>query len=67
MRIFIHGNDRGNAVLAALVLIIILSTVFITFVPRITAINSFSRQYKERVIHAIEKENREIRERYDLY
>jgi hypothetical protein len=67
MRTFILGNDRGNAVLAAIVLIMILATLFISFVPRITALNNFAREYKERALQAIERENREIRERYDLY
>ena len=66
MRIFIRGNDRGNAMLMALILIILLSTLFISFVPRLIALNNYSREYKTRVIHAIEQENREIRERYDL-
>ena len=67
MRIFIRGSDPGNAVLAALILITVLSTIFISFVPRLTAVKTFSREYKERVMHAIENENREIRERYELY
>ena len=66
MRIFIRGNDSGNAVLMALVLIIILSTLFISFVSRLTAVKGFALEYKTRVIHTIEQENREIRERYDL-
>jgi len=67
MRTFIHGSDRGNALLAAIILIMILATVFISFVPRITAVNNFAREYKVRALNAIEQENREIRERYDLY
>ena len=66
MRTFIHGNDKGNAVLMALILITILSTLFVSFVPRLIAVKDFAREYKARVMHAIEQENREIREHYDL-
>ena len=67
MKTFIHGNDQGSAVLMALVLIMVLSTLFISFVPRVTAQKSFARDYKERVIHKIEEENMEILKRYELY
>ena len=64
---FIHGTDRGNAVLAALILIIVLSTVFMSLVPRITAMKKFAGEYKANVIGNIEHSNREIMSRYDLY
>jgi competence protein ComGC len=67
MRIFFHGNDKGNAVLLSLVLIMVLSLLFLTLVPRITAIRRFSYTYKESVLNKIKKSNREIMERYDLY
>lgn len=66
MQTFIRGSDRGNVVLMALILIIVLSTLFISLAARINAINNFSRDYKARVMHTIEQENREIRERYDF-
>ena len=66
MRIFIRGNDRGNAVLMALILITILSTLFISFVPRIRTIKDFACEYKTQVLHGIEHENMEIKEHYDL-
>ena len=62
----IRGNDKGNALMMALVLIIILSTLFVAVVPRIIALNDFSSEYMTRVIRGIEQENREIRARYDL-
>jgi competence protein ComGC len=67
MRIFFHGNDKGGAVLLSLVLIMVLSLLFLTLVPRITAIRRFSYTYKESVFDRIKKSNREIVERYDLY
>ena len=66
MRIFIHGTDRGNAVLSVLVLIIILSTIFISLVPRITALKQFAHEYKLKTIRGIEQSNKEIMERYDF-
>ena len=67
MLTFIRGNDCGNAVFTALVLIMILAMFFAGFTSRITTLRNFSRENKTRVMHAIEQENREIRERYDLY
>ena len=67
MLTFIRGNDCGNAVLTALVLIMILTSLFAGFASRITTLKNFSRENKTQVMHAIEQENREIRERYDLY
>ena len=67
MSMFIRGNDDGNAVLTSLVLIIILSTLFVTFVPRITATKNFYSEYKTRILHEISQQNREVLERYDLH
>ena len=67
MSMFIRGNDDGNAVLTSLVLIIILSTLFVTFVPRITATKSFYSEYKTRILHEISQQNREVIEHYDLH
>ena len=67
MRIFIRGSDHGNAVLTALALIIILSTLTVSFIPRITAVKSYSHEYKTWVINTNEQKNKEIIERYDLY
>ena len=67
MRIFIHGTDKGNAVLTALVLIIILSTIFVSLVPRIIAIKQFAHEYKTQVLHSIEQSNREILNLYDFH
>jgi len=63
---FIHGTDRGNAVLTALILIMVLSTVFMSLVPRIVAMKKYAGEYKANVIGNIEQSNREIMSRYDL-
>jgi len=67
MRIFVHGTDKGSALLSALVLIIILSTLAISFIPRISATKQYARTYKWQVINRIERENREILDTYDLH
>jgi competence protein ComGC len=67
IRIFFRGNDKGNAVLLALILIMVLSLLFLSLVPRITAIRRFSYTYKENVLRDIEKNNREVMEHYDLH
>jgi len=67
MRIYIHGNDRGGALLSALVLIIILSTLAMAFIPRISATKQYALAYKRQVINRIEQENREVLDAYDLH
>jgi len=67
MRTFIHGTDKGNAVMTALVLIMVLSSVFMSLVPRLTAVKSFSKEYKTRIIRSIEQSNKEIMKQYDTY
>jgi uncharacterized protein YebE (UPF0316 family) len=66
MRISFHGNDRGNAVLGALILIVALSLVLVSLVPRITALQRYAHEYKARVIERIQTENRQLVQRYDL-
>ena len=66
MQIFTRGNDKGNIMLMALILIIVLSTLFISISSKIAARNKFSSDYMTRVIQGIEQENKEIRERYDF-
>ena len=67
MRIFIHGTDKGNAVLIVLIFIMVFSVIFISLTHRITATNRFAREYKAHIILDIEKSNREIVNLYDLY
>jgi predicted signal transduction protein with EAL and GGDEF domain len=67
MRTFIRGTDKGNAVLTAIALIMILTTLFITFVPRIFSVRRYALQYKERVTNSIEEENRRLINLYDLH
>lgn len=66
MRISFHGNDRGNAVLVSLILILALSLVLVSVVPRITALKRYAYEYKARVIERIQSENQELVQRYDL-
>ena len=66
MQTFIHGTDKGNALLMALVLIIILSTTFMSLLPRISAIKQYSQNYKVQVIQNIERNNMEILRQYDF-
>ena len=67
MRTFIHGNDKGNALLLSVVLIMALSIIFLSFVPRVTAVNRYANEYKDKVLLDIETANREVINRYDLY
>ena len=67
MLISVRGTDKGNAVLTALVLIMILSSVFISLMFRINAVMRYANEYKTGVIRGIEQSNREIIDRYDIY
>jgi len=67
MKIFIHGTDAGNATITAMVLVMVLSSVFMAFTARLSAYEKFAREYKARVIAAIEESNREILNNYDLH
>ena len=67
MLISIRGTDRGNAVLTVLVLILVLSSVFISLSFRISSLKRYAREYKTSVIHTLEETNREAIEKYDLH
>lgn len=66
MQQLIHGTDKGNAVILSLVLIIVLSLIFLSTVPRISAMDQHARIQKEMVIQVIEISNLEIMSRYDF-
>jgi type II secretory pathway component PulK len=66
MRIFTHGTDNGNATVTAMVLVMVLSSVYIAFIVRIDAAERYAAEYRARVVAAIEESNREILSRYDF-
>jgi len=66
MRIFIRGTDKGNAALTALVLVVVLSSFFMSIVPRLSAVNQYTAKYKALIIRGIEEFNREVLETYDF-
>ncbi|GHV88637.1 hypothetical protein AGMMS50267_09970 [Spirochaetia bacterium] len=65
-RIFTHGNDEGAALLWAVALIVMLSLVFVSFVPRVIGAQKFASQYKASVLREIQETNKEISNRYDV-
>ena len=67
MQMFFRGTDKGNATITAMVIVIVLSSVFIAFIALIGATERYARDYKARVIAAIEESNREILGKYDIY
>jgi hypothetical protein len=66
MQTSFHGNDKGNAVLLAVSMILIFSIIFISLVPYISAVKQNARLYREKVLLDIQRLNREIIDRYDL-
>ena len=67
MRIFIHGTDKGHAMLSVLVFIIVLSTIIISLAPRITLIKQYAFIYKAEILRNIEQSNMEILNQYDFH
>ena len=67
MQISIPGTDKGNAVLMALVINLIVSIIFMALVPRIGAIKRYAINYKMHVIENIEKENLEVIKKHGLH
>jgi len=63
---FIRGTDRGNAFITALVLIMVLSLVTLSLIPRILTTKQFANKYKASVIHKIKLSNMEIIKNYEL-
>jgi len=63
---FIRGTDRGNAVITVLVLIMVLSSVTLSLIPRILSTKQFAHKYKANVVHNIELTNVEIIKSHEL-
>ena len=63
----VRGTDKGSIMITALILVMALSFIFMTLIPRILSLKRFAYEYKARVISDIEKSNREILYTYDLY
>ena len=59
---FIRGSDKGNAIITVLVLIMVLSFITLSLIPRIISTQQFAYKYKANVIRNIELSNGEIRE-----
>ena len=66
MQKFIRGIDKGYAMIFSLVLILILSIICFTLIPRTSAIKHFANNYKIKTIKSIEKSNLELIKLYDL-
>jgi len=63
---FIRGTDKGNAVITVLVLIIVLSLITLSLIPRIMSTKQFAHKYKADVIRSIELSNREVIGNYEF-
>ena len=67
MPTFIRGNDRGYAILSALVLILLLSAFLSAAVPRIDVIVNLTNRNREQLMQKIEQSGREVLDYHDLY
>jgi type II secretory pathway component PulK len=63
---FTRGTDRGNAVITVLVLIMVLSSVTLSLIPRILSTKQFAHKYKASVVQNIKLSNMEIMTNYEL-
>jgi len=66
MRKLIRGTDKGNAVITALILIMVLSLITLSLIPRIMSTKQFAQKYKANVIRGIELSNKEIISNYEF-
>jgi hypothetical protein len=66
MRTLLRGSDRGNALIGAVLLVLVFSLLFLSLVPRVMVMAENARLFKERALIQIEKENREILQRHDI-
>ena len=67
MQIYIHGTDKGNAVFKSLILIILLSSIFISFIGRISVLEQYAIKYKAQVLSDINRSNQEIMNIYEFH
>ncbi|MCL2878834.1 MAG: hypothetical protein FWF29_01195 [Treponema sp.] len=67
MLIYIRGSDRGSAVLATLILILVLSSLYISMIFRINVMEKSVTAKKNQIINSIETYNREVINCYELY
>jgi hypothetical protein len=67
MRISIHGNDKGTAVLISLVFIFVFSIIFLSLVSYTMLLNKNIHKYREQVLSKIKKTNQEIINKYDIH
>jgi hypothetical protein len=67
MRISIRGSDKGSATLMAMSLIIILSFVLLSIVPRVINMRQTAGLYKAKVLSEIGDSNKELVINSDLY
>jgi len=63
---FIRGTDKGNAVITALVLIMVLSLTTLSLIPRIMSTKQSAQKHKANIIHKIELLNGEIIKNYEF-
>ena len=67
MRRLIRGTDRGHALLISMVLILMISAIYITVAPQISAARKLAGQTRSRILSEIEQSNREALYNYDFY
>ena len=67
MRISFRGNDEGNIMLLSVVLIVILSMIFLTITPRVTALHRLAVMEREKALLEITTANQEVKDKYDLH
>jgi len=66
MGTFGHGRDEGGALLVAVVAIYLASAVFLSLVPRVVAKAELAERLMAKVLADNERDNRAVRESYDL-
>ena len=67
MQTLFRGRDRGFVLLLAVAMIFFVTSVFFSLVPQLLYVKKKAQYSSDRVIEAIEAENRRIRGTYDLH
>ena len=67
MLTYIHGNDRGYAVLKAVITILILSIIAMSVIHRVETMKYYSIGKKNTAIWQNEQDNAEAENYYDLH
>ena|GEM_PF-2102855 len=66
MQTLILGTDKGNAIFKVLILILLLSSLFISIIEHVISIDQYGNKLRTQVVNNIIESNKEIMEKYEF-